>query len=114
MIKEFMIYDNREYWTQLHANLKGQPKAVEYPLFSESLDQLKYNSEASTIERALQDVMIAFRQNRRRGIGSIRFISDNLAGMDAFFLLLIQLLMTKVQSISLLKTEIECKRIKEN
>jgi len=63
-----MPYDNREYWTKVHANLKGQLKAVGHPYLSESYNQLKYSSEASSLDKALQDVIIAFRQNKDQKI----------------------------------------------
>lgn len=60
-----MFYDNRSYWTSLHENLKGELKAVGHPFLSESLNQLKYESEAETVLIELKQVVDAFKQVQR-------------------------------------------------
>ena len=60
-----MFYDNRLYWTSLHENLKGELKAVGHPFLSESLNQLKYESEAETVLIGLKKIIDVFRQEDR-------------------------------------------------
>jgi SAM-dependent methyltransferase len=52
-----MLYDNRQYWPELHERLKGQLKAVGHPFLSEELNRLKYASEADSLERAMQAIV---------------------------------------------------------
>lgn len=63
-----MVYDNRKYWTQLHEELKGQLKAVGHPFLSESLNQLKYESEAHALEQALQKTTDDFQKDGRHKV----------------------------------------------
>jgi len=49
----------------LHENLKGELKAVGHPFLSESLNQLKYESEAETVLIGLKKIVDAFRQEDR-------------------------------------------------
>ena len=63
-----MAYDNRKYWTQLHEELKGQLKAVGHPFLSESLNQLKYESEAAALEQALQKITDDFQKDARHNV----------------------------------------------
>ena len=60
------FYDNRSYWTSLHTKFKGELKAVGHPFLSESLNQLKYESEAATVILALKKIMDAFGQMDRK------------------------------------------------
>lgn len=60
-----MFYDNQSYWLSLHEKFKGGFKAVGHPFLSESLNQLKYESEAQTFLIGLEKVMAAFRQMSR-------------------------------------------------
>ena len=58
-----MVYNNRQYWSQLHEELKGQLKAVGHPFLSESLNRLKYSSEAAAIGQALQEITDVFQKD---------------------------------------------------
>jgi SAM-dependent methyltransferase len=57
-----MSYDNRSYWTNLHEKLKGELKAVGHPFLSESMNRLKYESEAESIFIGLRKIINSFRQ----------------------------------------------------
>jgi SAM-dependent methyltransferase len=46
----------------LHERFKGELKAVGHPFLSESMNQLKYESEAETILIGLKNIMDSFRQ----------------------------------------------------
>jgi len=54
-------YDNRSYWTNLHEKFKGELKAVGHPFLSESMNQLKYESEAETVLVGLKKMIDSFR-----------------------------------------------------
>jgi SAM-dependent methyltransferase len=58
-------YDNRSYWTSLHETLKGELKAVGHPFLSESMNRLKYESEAETVLVGLEMILDVFRQADR-------------------------------------------------
>jgi len=49
----------------LHENFKGELKAVGHPFLSESLNQLKYESEAETVLIGLKKIIDAFKQEDR-------------------------------------------------
>lgn len=57
-----VYYDNRSYWTNLHEKFKGELKAVGHPFLSESMNQLKYESEAATLILGLRRLIDTFRQ----------------------------------------------------
>ena len=44
-----MTYDNPSYWRDLHQTLPGSLRAVGHPWLSEALNDLKYQSEASSL-----------------------------------------------------------------
>ena len=67
----FMDYEYHQYWSQLHARLKGQLRAVGNPLLSERLNQLKYASEAETMKRAVLTISNAFQKERLREISHL-------------------------------------------
>jgi SAM-dependent methyltransferase len=58
-------YDNRSYWTSLHKTLKGELKAVGHPFLSESMNRLKYESEAESIIIGLEKIIEVFKQADR-------------------------------------------------
>lgn len=60
-----MFYDNESYWTSLHEKLKGELKAVGHPFLSESMNRLKYESEAESILIGLKKISEVFRQVNR-------------------------------------------------
>lgn len=60
-----MFYDNQSYWTSLHEKFKGELRAVGHPFLSESLNQLKYESESQTILTSLEKIIGAFKQTGR-------------------------------------------------
>ena len=63
-----LSYDNRSYWTSLHEELKGELKAVGHPFLSESMNRLKYESEAETVLIGLKMIMDVFRQADRSNL----------------------------------------------
>ncbi len=60
-----MFYDNQSYWIGLHEKFKGGFRAVGHPFLSESLNQLKYESEARTFLSGLEKIIDAFKQMGR-------------------------------------------------
>jgi SAM-dependent methyltransferase len=58
-------YDNRSYWTSLHETLKGELRAVGHPFLSESMNRLKYESEAESVLIGLKKISEEFRQLKR-------------------------------------------------
>lgn len=60
-----MFYDNQSYWTSLHEKFKGEFRAVGHPFLSESLNQLKYESESKTILTSLEKIVNVFKQMDR-------------------------------------------------
>lgn len=58
-------YNNRSYWTNLHEKFKGELKAVGHPFLSETMNQLKYESEAETFVICLKKIVEEFRQADR-------------------------------------------------
>ena len=63
-----LSYDNRSYWTSLHEELKGELKAVGHPFLSDSMNRLKYESEAETVLVGLKMIMDVFRQADRSNL----------------------------------------------
>lgn len=63
-----MSYDNQSYWLRLHEKFKGGFKAVGHPFLSESLNQLKYESEAETFLSGLGTIIAALRQTGRTNL----------------------------------------------
>jgi SAM-dependent methyltransferase len=61
-------YDNQSYWTNLHKNLKGELKAVGHPFLSESMNQLKYESESESVLIGLRKIIDTFRQMDRMNL----------------------------------------------
>lgn len=61
-------YDNRSYWTSLHEKLKGELKAVGHPFLSESMNRLKYESEAETVLLGLRRITDVFGQAGRKDL----------------------------------------------
>lgn len=57
-----MFYDNQSYWTDLHEKFGGEFKAVGHPFLSESMNQLKYESEAKAFLTSLEKVVAAFKK----------------------------------------------------
>ncbi len=57
-----MDYHNTEYWKDIHSRYKDQLKAVGHPSLSECLNQLKYESESSTIEFLIENVGFKFKR----------------------------------------------------
>lgn len=56
-------YDNTRYWRGIHEQLGDQLRAVGHPWLSNSLNILKYESEAHTVLEALRALPISFPAN---------------------------------------------------
>jgi hypothetical protein len=65
MKERFSKYNNTAYWTDIHRRHEGRLQAVGHPTLSKKLNELKYESEANTILRILQDIGEEFRESRK-------------------------------------------------
>jgi len=60
-----MKYDNTNYWQNIHEKHGYSLKSVGHPFLSESLNRLKYQSEADTILQCLMNIAKDFKQTEK-------------------------------------------------
>ena len=59
-----MLYDNTGYWQKIHQDYGGQLRAVGWPTLSEAFNELKYQSEAASLQKVIGDVLSSFPQRQ--------------------------------------------------